>query len=205
MAKLTVIGLYNYAESKGIDLFDGLELPTELDRDVAVNNILLKCGDFECVYPAVDFLHSAITLWCKKWKRTFFKWNDALQIQYDALNNYDRKEEYTDVFKNTGSVNSITSSSATSGNSTTNNVSAYDSNELSTHDIRIDSGSNTANANDNSNSASEGETKHTAHLFGNIGVTTSQEMLKAELEISQWNIYDHIADLFLTEFIIPIY
>lgn len=46
---------------------------------------------------------------------------------------------------------------------------------------------------------------HGAHLYGNIGVTTSQEMLKQELDIVKWNIYDHISDLFLREFCIPIY
>ena len=46
---------------------------------------------------------------------------------------------------------------------------------------------------------------HTGHTHGNIGVTTSQQMLEAELKIDEWNIYEHITDLFLTEFVIPIY
>ena len=42
-------------------------------------------------------------------------------------------------------------------------------------------------------------------IHGNIGVTTSQQMLQAELDIAQWNLYEHITDLFLSEFVIPIY
>ena len=46
---------------------------------------------------------------------------------------------------------------------------------------------------------------HIAHIHGNIGVTTSQQMLQAELDIDMWNVYEHITDLFLNEFVIPIY
>ena len=47
--------------------------------------------------------------------------------------------------------------------------------------------------------------KHNGRAHGNIGVTTSQQMLESELEISKWNLYEHITDIFLEEFIIPIY
>ena len=46
---------------------------------------------------------------------------------------------------------------------------------------------------------------HKARLFGNIGVTTSQQMLQSELDIARWNLYEHIADLFCTEFCIMVY
>lgn len=41
--------------------------------------------------------------------------------------------------------------------------------------------------------------------YGNIGVTTSQQMLEAELTISEWNLYDHLSDVFIREFCIPVY
>ena len=40
---------------------------------------------------------------------------------------------------------------------------------------------------------------------GNIGVTTSQQMLQSELDIARWNIYEQITDLFLSEFCIMVY
>ena len=46
---------------------------------------------------------------------------------------------------------------------------------------------------------------HKARLFGNIGVTTSQQMLQSELDVARWNLYEHIADLFCTEFCIMVY
>ena len=46
---------------------------------------------------------------------------------------------------------------------------------------------------------------HNARLFGNIGVTTSQQMLQSELDIAHWNLYEHIADLFCQEFCVMVY
>lgn len=46
---------------------------------------------------------------------------------------------------------------------------------------------------------------HKARLFGNIGVTTSQQMLQSELDIARWNIFEHIADLFCEEFCVMVY
>lgn len=47
--------------------------------------------------------------------------------------------------------------------------------------------------------------KHRSHRFGNQGITMSQQMLEAELNVQKWNLYDHITDIFLQEFVIPIY
>ena len=42
-------------------------------------------------------------------------------------------------------------------------------------------------------------------MFGNIGVTTSQQMLSSELELGYWNIYNKITDLFIREFLLLVY
>lgn len=49
------------------------------------------------------------------------------------------------------------------------------------------------------------ENTHKGRMFGNIGVTTSQQMLQSELDIARWNMYEHIADLFASEFCIMVY
>ena len=53
----------------------------------------------------------------------------------------------------------------------------------------------------------EKETAYDTELrrSGNIGVTTSQQMLQSEFDIARWNMYEHIADLFCQEFCIMVY
>ena len=44
-----------------------------------------------------------------------------------------------------------------------------------------------------------------AHMYGNIGVTTSAAMLKEFYDIAQWNLYEHMSDVFASELLIPVY
>lgn len=46
---------------------------------------------------------------------------------------------------------------------------------------------------------------HEAHLYGNIGVTTSAAMLKEFYDISSWSLYEHMCDVFTSELLIPVY
>lgn len=49
-------------------------------------------------------------------------------------------------------------------------------------------------------------THHEGRVHGNIGVTSSQALLVSEMSLRmQWNLYNQITDLFLTEFVLPIY
>ena len=43
------------------------------------------------------------------------------------------------------------------------------------------------------------------HIHGNIGVTTSQQMLESELNLQYWNLYNKISNLFMKEFCIMVY
>lgn len=63
-----------------------------------------------------------------------------------------------------------------------------------------------SNTNSNDETGNDSfENTHKGRMFGNIGVTTSQQMLQSELDIARWNMYEHIADLFASEFCIMVY
>ena len=68
-----------------------------------------------------------------------------------------------------------------------------------------DIGNFSSNGSTNENGKDNYTNIHKARLFGNIGVTTSQQMLQSELDIARWNMYEHIADLFAQEFCIMVY
>ena len=217
IAKITLIGMNNYMESMNDDLFKYLSLPSGINKQTLVNNILLRGGEFESLYGDPYFLQNMIGVWSEKWQRTFTKWMQALSINYDPLYNYDRHEIYKDIRSENESNNrtesaTTTDKSTSSGSgSTENQVSAYDSATYSPHNKSTSSSSGTNDSTATSNASGTnkrtlGETvSHDAHLYGNIGVTTSQQMLKDELDINEWNVYEHITDLFLNEFSIYVY
>ncbi len=47
--------------------------------------------------------------------------------------------------------------------------------------------------------------QHTAHLYGNIGVSTSASILAEFYQIAKWNLYEHMADVFGSELLIQVY
>lgn len=47
--------------------------------------------------------------------------------------------------------------------------------------------------------------KHSYHGYGNIGITSAQELFMKQADVARWNMYEHIADLFANEFCIMVY
>ena len=257
MATLPLIGMYNHDPH----IFDDLTFPEGIDKDIAVNEILTRSGDFEILYPDSTFLTAMITHWGKKHYRTFDKWLAALAIDYNPLENFDRNEEtrdetrknsgyktsadYTDKRtanledKRTADLNEKTTylnddtTSQTVDGTTQHDVAAYDASTLvaqskdttnagtsklshtGTVDLDTD-GTDTYSHTGTDETRRAGTLSdttgneqeafiHKSHLYGNIGVTTSQQMLQAELDVQRFNIYSNIADLFIDEFCIQVY
>ena len=192
-SKMTLMGLYQWNN----ELFKNLELPEDLDASILIDNILVRSGEFEVLYADFEFNQYMIGAWSRKWADTFQRWVDALAIEYAPLENYDRKEDWTDT--RNGSTSGETS--GTTNTTSTNKVSAYDAADFSNKDQNEIYGSDSSSS---SGESHEGA-KHDGRIHGNIGVTTSQQMLHAELDLGYWNIYEKITDLFLTEFTIPVY
>lgn len=252
--KLTLIGLYNYDNS----IFENLTFPAGIDKDLAINEILIECGEFEILYPNLDFLKFQITKWGEKHYYTFEKWLTALAAEFNPIHNYDRYEEYTDTHSGSGkqidsekrndvenrSSNhsedktsdstgaSFTDTHSTTDDDTKRNVSAYDSSTYQPKEQEKTEGKTSGNGSgtsmshikdglsgsDSESSVSSGNAdrqsehtnndinKHVAHLYGNIGVTQSTEMLGSFVSFyKDFNLYEQIAGLFVDEFCIRIY
>lgn len=192
-AKITLIGLNNYCVAKGYSLFDQVIIPSGIDRDMLIHAILLRAGEFEVLYPNPDFMQDVINSLFKRWYKTFAKWEKALNIEYDPLSNYDRKEEWTD------NSSAATKTNSKSNSDNTLKVSSYDSDMM--HDKEKTNGNNQSDIVSKSNA----DNKRTGRAYGNIGVTTSQQMLDAELTIARFNLYNQIADIIVRDICIMVY
>lgn len=196
-SKITIIGFENYLNNTNRSLFDNIILHPDIEKDILIDAIMMRCSEFELLYSNPLTMIEMITFWFRKHNRTFSKWMEALSIEYNPLENYDRMEDWTDDNIGHGSV--TVNDTVTSH--LTNSRSAFDSNtfvsDTKSDNTTIDKGTTTSNGNNN--------LTHHGRLHGNIGVTTSQQMLEAELEIARWNIYDKIADLFAMDFCLMVY
>lgn len=95
----------------------------------------------------------------------------------------------------TGTSNDITSRSGSGSESLTGNEARS----------KTDTGNESLTSAGNDKESEQQSSIHTGRMHGNIGVTTSQQMLEAEWQVAKLNIYEEAADLFLTELCIYTY
>lgn len=187
------------------DIFASFELiPIPLQHHLLVDIILQEYGNMGIAFPVNTFSKN-ISLWQQTHKALFEQMNEILEAHFSPIENYDRYEEYSDI--KTGKTNQTSSGtghSEATGN-TTLKEGAYPAGQLKL------ASSSDATSGSTSNSSSTGETnvsdsiKHTAHIHGNIGITTSTKMLNEFAEWSEFNVYKHIADIFARDLLVGIY
>jgi len=205
-AKLTIVGFYNYDNS----LFDDIKLSPLIDRDTLIDNIIVEGAEFEVLYGDYDFYKRAVNHFFSLNYDLFNKWAEDLAKEYEPLENYDRKEHWTDKFDGKEDTKSDSTSNDVSDGNTTqlNKVSSFDSNGL------VNDTENSGSAHNEANNKSEASGQnlkddlatHDGRIHGNIGVTTSQQMLESELELRQkWQLLKIITDMFLSELTIRVY
>lgn len=215
-ATITLIGLNNFLEYQENDLFSKMIIPAGIDRDVLINNILFTAGENELLYPDASFMIDAIGMWSKKWYRTFEKWIEVLSMEYNPIENYDRKESWSDS-TSSSEQNSLSSSESTSASSSDSSqgstsaltdISAFNSSDMVDDTSASERNNNIATSNSSSNNIKSaldtfdklGLNQHDGRVHGNIGVTTTQQMIQSEIELDRFNIYDEIAIIFVREF-----
>ena len=74
---------------------DNWELDNQsFDKDVLLATIVQTGGTFEPLYSEPEYFRFMSAQWWKKWRRTFGKWFDAFDLEYNPLENYDRMEDW---------------------------------------------------------------------------------------------------------------
>ncbi len=217
IAKITLLGMINYLELNNDDLFSAMVLPANIDKQTLIDSILMRGAEFEVLYANADTMKYAIGTWSKKWQKTLAKWADALDIEYNPLENYDRREDWFDARlkkeKNKRNDNGFAYNSGYNeeGSTTDNGKYPYDSSTLAPESqSTVNSGGSAQNATQNFNSGNSELNEsdngvHSGRVHGNIGVTTSQKMLADQWEVAKLSVYEAAADLFLTELTIYTY
>lgn len=119
-AKITLIGAMDYFEQQNMSLFDYLELPAGLDKEVLIDDLVYRACDFELLHINPDYTRYAIGAFSNKWQDTWQHWYDALNTEYNPLYNYDRYEVGTD--KHTGTQGTVGTNGYTKGNTGTQTV-----------------------------------------------------------------------------------
>ena len=330
LKRMTLMGTETYLNQMSPSpksISDNWQLDNEhFNKQTLLATIVMTGGRFEPLYSDPEYYRFMSAQWWNKWQRSFQRWFDALDIEYNPLENYDRMENWhedttdgesssteygstttldhdgahvvggtdktvvdddnetqesgttktvtdqdgTDTESGTTRVQTDDDSklrapgaSGSNSSTTTNSISAYDSSsyqpkdqsvtntnrsedterdidQSTTHGLKhtttndVDetithgkkvvgkddstttktwSESGTDNADDQTDIEGTSATDrsydrdfdHEGRVHGNIGVTTSQQMLQSELDLQLWNVYQHMADIFCKELLITVY
>ena len=214
-------------------IFDLLVLPDGIDRDLTVNTILERVGKTPLAHPDPEHMKYYINVWSARRAPIWKKLLESTQFVYNPIHNYDRNEEITDTREetidrtqnrtttgtvtDTGSTNvtgDVTGNVASKHDVSAENATDYqadtrdneDTTSHNTQETAVQAQSDTQTGEDMTGKDTRSETyKHTSYMFGNIGVTTTQQMIEAEREVVQFSVIEFIADDFKNEFCLSVY
>ena len=224
MSLLTVEGLYNYDNT----LFDGFNVPYGLVKQIAIDAILMRTRELEILYPDFNYMKTRITIWSNKYQINWKKLYDTTVLEYNPIENYDRMESWTDIDDESSTSardntrNTTNSVKSTSTNKVINSVNVTDQNTafnagLTDHAKQITDGDTSENGtitntetgkdteNESVNNGRTGTHTRNGRAHGNIGVTTSQQMIQSERDLVVFNLYDVIAESFIENFCLMVY
>lgn len=149
--RISLYGLYQYRN----DILDGLVLPNPFDTaDInnIKNNILLESAELELYYTDPDFLKFAIGIWSTKMIPNWSRIMEALNAEYNPIENYDRQEHWTDSgsgnrvknLRNAASQSSYSSTDteASSEGQSTNDINSTSNGQNNTEQLNSNTGMN---------------------------------------------------------------
>lgn len=240
-ASLSILGLYQ----RDPTLFDELELPGDMNKDVLIDSILYEAASLEAYYPDPNFMKFMIGRWSFMNQSIWQKLYDTTVLEYNPIYNYDRTEEWTENEKmldgrtvastetetrnlKTGETSRTDSNGdvTTTGTMKTElNVSGYNevtftpseetietpdtmtSNNVIVDGTRdsINTGTVSIDKKDTESLDRKRDNLRTGRAFGNIGVTTTQQMIQQERETVTFNMYKVITDSFVDRFCLMVY
>lgn len=215
------------------DLFSNMVLPDGVERELVIETIIEKYGMQALVRPDPAFMKKHIGIWSRRKFLTWEKLYNTLHLEYNPIDNTDKYEDYTDKRTTTRKTTGKTASASNGKNSqrenetssgTRDDTDRHDVSAENASDYQADSRDTTHGENsDTRNNVVRGTTllksngtnneienysdtfKHTLHTHGNIGVTTTQQMIEAERECVRYNLIEEIANDYQLAFCLDIY
>ena len=165
MPRITLWGFYQYDKT----LFDNIVLPDGIEKENLVAEIMKNSGDLYPYHQVPEYLKRNINYWFARRLFDFGRIYEALRMEYSPIENYDRYEDIEDNGSTSGTSNS---------NSESNAYEFPMESPLKKQTAASD-GKGTAN------SSATAQNTRKAHIHGNIGVTTSQQMLESEINLQK--------------------
>lgn len=233
MATLTILGMYQFKDGlfNKLKLPDGISRDSVINRILLDGaNFEILYSDFDFMQDAIGLWSNTWYRTFEKWLNALsieyapLENYDRIEDWTDSSNsksnrNSTENRNLSNSLRSGRDLQSVTKN--TGSDSTIHDVSPYDTGSyvadsqdianLNNQSATTDTGTTTTNGTDSGtvnntgNDSSNTDSTHKGRTHGNIGVTTSQQMLEEELKIARFNLIKQISDVFIKEFCIMVY
>lgn len=228
-ATVSLLGLKRLNEG----VLGELVVPEGVDIELVKDNLLAETAELEVIYPDAVFMQAMIGRWSAKELPVWDRLYKTTLLEYNPIENYDRKEKWTEdenTSKNLDSEASGSSNTETDGSSKRDNetitssgtnkaVSAYNEVDFTpTEKVDVaaqttdhETSSNEGNINVRSKDGLVSDEKgkraldREGDIHGNTGFYTKQKMIEQERQIAEYNIIDVIINSFKNRFCLQVY
>lgn len=186
--------------------------------NVTVNNNVFVNGTYICINFATMFnswsfpvftddstIQNLISLWqiyIKEWQYSIDKMYEALYSDYNPLHNYDMLENESIGRKIDKTVTTPTGTTTQTNKSTTFDDTTYRDVEEITNSVNMSTEvtpNNTQTIDNIEGNFNNAEIRKLSRS-GNIGVTTSQQMIESEIEVRKKSIADWLIEFFVRKY-----
>ena len=189
------------------------EFDSRIDMDILTGKIVQVCGAMTPVYNTTESYTYFHKLFFKTWGVQIKKLFDTMDYEYEPLENYRRVEDLkSDTSENTsGNENGNDSTSSNSQNSSTveNKTSAYNENLYQPESQETEQGNSSGSTNGQNHKDYTREKKSGVKedntIRGLNGLFTTQQLIKQEREIAEFNVYQWIVNKYMEELFICVF
>lgn len=217
MTFLDMIEIYNISKgNENLDdigsIFADIVIDNRIDKDTMISAILDKCGAMHCIYETTATFKYFSDHFFKKYQWNISRLADTLDFEYNPLqNNKVDWTETTDIRQDLDTVeNTSENRDKTNGyNGTeTNTISAMNSSNYEPDNRSQTTSSATENIDADKDRSKEEDLTwaetDTHHETGTIN-TPFQDLIEKERKVSQFNVYNWIAEKYASELFLLVY
>ena len=189
MSKLSILGMYNYDNT----VFEDFNVPEGVQKQDVIDAILLECAELELLYSSLNIMKVAIRSWTARELPTWEKLQNTVSIEYNPLWNVDA------TIQESGTNTRERSGSGSDDSTDTHAVKGYNTNSWS------DSDKVTRDGDQAWSDEESGADTRNIRRTGNIGVTSTQQLIQQERDVAQFNVTDYIVESFKRRFCLMVY
>ena len=231
--KISLLGLANWTNDLFSQMhWPDPFLPTTVDeeeidpvrsKDAFLDELYSRTAELEVIYPNPEFMKRMIGSWSLTRLPVWNELWSTTQYTYNPIENYDRIEDGTDKDTHSGTDrygNTLARTGTDTVTDTPDLLVSEGAYNASTADpvngltpTSHQGGENVSETEYGSTDTTNGSTshghiittKHDLHVHGNIGVMSTQQMIREQREIVSFNFYDKMIRDFMERFLVLVY